>query len=56
MDEDVSFDILVEIQHETLRLEAEKADTASLLDKRAIAIAITHLETAMLWIANSRPD
>lgn len=25
------------------------------LDKRALSVALTELETAMLWIANARP-
>lgn len=32
-----------------------QADSESQLDKRALAVAATHLETAMLWLANSRP-
>lgn len=32
-----------------------QADPESRLDKRALSIAITHLETAQLWLANSRP-
>jgi len=46
------------IQHFELGIQALKraqADPESILDKRAVSIAITQAETAMLWVANARP-
>lgn len=36
-----------------LEIDALKIDTGS-WDGRSLSIAITHLETAMLWLANAR--
>lgn len=37
-------------------IKREQANTESRLDKRSLAIALTHLETTQLWLANSRPE
>jgi hypothetical protein len=47
--------ILAGLQAQFLTIEALKASPSSALDKRALAIALTELETAMLWLANARP-
>ncbi len=47
--------IIALMEGANLEIAAIKNEPASLLDKRALAIAVTHLETAMLWMANSRP-
>jgi hypothetical protein len=35
-------------------IKRAQADSESQLDKRALAVAATQLETAQLWLANSR--
>ncbi len=42
-----------ELEVAKLKLDKFKQDTEH-YDGRALSIAITHLETAMLWFANSR--
>lgn len=48
-------DIISTLEAGNLSIQAMQKSTENTLDKRALAIAITHLETAMLWLANSRP-
>lgn len=48
--------IIQGLQVQFEQIEALKASTTSALNKRALAIAATELETSMLWLANSRPD
>ena len=55
-DDVLVFGIIQGIQEQFLKLEALKAADGSLLNKRALAIAMTELETAMLWLANARQD
>lgn len=38
-----------------LVIKRVQADSDSQLDKRSLAVAATQLETAQLWLANSRP-
>jgi hypothetical protein len=47
--------IIAGLQQQFLKLEELKASPESLLNKRALAIAMTELETGMLWLANARP-
>lgn len=54
-EDDSVIDVVMELQRTFLRIEEMKADPASPLNKRALAIALTELETAMLWLANARP-
>jgi hypothetical protein len=57
MTDDATVLAIVEaLQMQLLTIEALKRDTDSRLDKRALSIAATELETAMLWIANARRD
>ena len=37
-------------------IKRAQADPESRLDKRALSIAITHIETAQLWLANAQAD
>jgi hypothetical protein len=37
-------------------IKRAQADSESQLDKRALAVAATYLETAQLWLANARPE
>ena len=57
MDQDDAavIDLIAGLQEQFLKLQALKAAPGSLLNTRALAIAATELETAMLWIANARP-
>jgi hypothetical protein len=48
--------IIEGLQEQCLKIEALKASSTSALNKRALAIAATELETSMLWLANARPD
>lgn len=45
--------LVQELELSKIKLEAMKQDVEN-YDGRAISIAITHLETAMLWFANAR--
>lgn len=54
--QDPTFDILVNLEMQVLHLKKLQGLPDTMLDKRALSIAITHLETAQLWLANSRPD
>lgn len=49
-------DIIQRLEQGNVLIKIEQQSTTSTLDKRALSIAITHLETAQLWLANSRPD
>jgi hypothetical protein len=49
-------DVIMNLEQQLIRIKDEQADATSSLDKRALAVALTHLETAQLWLANSRPD
>ena len=53
MDEKQWFELIVEMQTTLEKLNAIKAQP-QWADPRGIAVAATHLETAMLWIANAR--
>ncbi len=54
-DDAAVIDLIQKLQEQFLMLEALKASPVSTLNRRALAIAATELETAMLWIANARP-
>lgn len=55
-DDDAHVIAIIEgLQQQFLKLEELKASPESRLDKRALAIAMTELETSMLWLANARP-
>ena len=41
------------VKIETAR-NKDQVEAANMLDGRALSIAITHLETAQLWVANAR--
>lgn len=57
MDDDAKLVAVIEgLQVQFLTIEALKLDPECGLNKRALSIAATELETAMLWIANSRQD
>ena len=56
MDDAILLNIIGGLETQRLELQALQQSTESRLDKRSLSIAITQLETAMLWIANSRPD
>jgi hypothetical protein len=47
--------IIALMEGANLKIQAIQKTPDNQLDKRALAIAVTHLETAMLWLANSRP-
>ena len=47
------FDIIADLQHGLEKIEALKK-VPDQYDGRGIAIAITHLETAMLWLTNAK--
>ena len=56
-DEDASvIAIVIGLQAQLVTIETLKGDPGCRLNKRALAIAATELETAMLWVANARPD
>jgi hypothetical protein len=42
------------LEHGMSVIKCIQADAKSQLDKRALAVAATQLETAQLWLANSR--
>lgn len=54
-DDRVVLDVIAALERGNLDIKRAQADPESRLDKRALSIAITHLETAQLWLANSRP-
>ena len=56
MDGDSLLELIVHLETANLRIQELLKSPESKLDKRALSIAITQLETAMLWLANSRPD
>lgn len=47
--------LIAVLETQKLKIDELKAAPDCTLDKRALSIAITELETSMLWIANSRP-
>lgn len=46
--------ILIIQEMEVVKIKLDELKNNPYKDSRAISIAITHLETAMLWFANSR--
>ena len=48
--------ILVGLEVQNLKIQELLKAPDTTLDKRALAIAITNLETAMLWLTNALPD
>jgi len=52
MDEEI-LELIIKMQECFLKLEEFKKG-ANELDKRALSIAMTELETSMLWLANAR--
>lgn len=54
-DESKVFVVIQGLQVQLLQIQELKASPDSTLDKRALAIAVTELETSMLWLANARP-
>lgn len=56
MDDKILLQAIANLEIENQRIQVARNSEESRLDKRALAIALTHLETAMLWLANSRPD
>ncbi len=54
-DDNILIGLLSEMEIINLKIQQEQKSTESGLDKRALSIAITQLETSMLWVANSRP-
>lgn len=56
-DEDVAvLEVIAGLEVQKLKIDALKAAPGCTLDKRALSIAITELETSMLWIPNHRGD
>jgi hypothetical protein len=49
-------DIIQKLEQGNVQMKQLQADSESRLNKRALAVAITHLETAQLWLAYSRPE
>ena len=55
MEESLDLKIIVALEEVKRTLEDLKAEPLR-YDGRSLSIAITHLETAQLWFANSRKD
>lgn len=47
---------IAHLEQGMLVIKRAQADSESQLDKRALAVAATQLETAQLWLANARPE
>jgi hypothetical protein len=47
-------DVRLVMEMEQVKIKLDELKNNPYHDSRAISIAITHLETAMLWFANSR--
>lgn len=47
-------DVVTALELANSDIKRAQADPESRLNKRALAIAATHLETAQLWVANAR--
>ena len=54
-DDALALELILLLEQGMQVLKRAQSDPASLLDKQALAVAATQLETAMLWVANSRP-
>lgn len=55
VEDDIALDLIHRMERVRLNLEDLK-EGENKFDKRKIAIAVTNLETAMLWAADSRPE
>ncbi len=53
--DDAVIEIIVTLEKANQLIQAQQKSAESTLNKRALSIAITQLETSMLWLANSRP-
>lgn len=47
--------LIVDMQTNLETINRLKGLPADLVDVRSLSIAATHLETAMLWVANAKP-
>lgn len=55
-DDAIALDIIANLQVQLDAIEALRDAPITAWNKRALSVAITELETAMLWLANARPD
>jgi hypothetical protein len=56
-DNDIGFNMIVLMQTVLDDINKTKVENkANGYDPRALAVAATNLETAMLWVANARPE
>ena len=54
-DDAIVLEAIAHLEQGMMVIKRAQADSESQLDKRALAVAATQLETAQLWLANSRP-
>lgn len=49
-------DVTIITSLETVKQQLDRLKGAAGYDARGLSLAITYLETAMLWFANARPE
>ncbi len=49
------FEIIQQTEQAVENIKRVQADPMSQADKRSLSIALTHIETAQLWLANANP-